>query len=128
MLTLAPHMQIVVVVQPTDFRAGIDGLCQRCRELLGLDPFSGTVFVFRNRRGTSLKILVYDGQGFWLSNKRFSAGRIMHWPTSTGVWTEVHAHQLTVLLMNGDPSRTDVPPAWRPLRREAMSQAATAVQ
>ena len=30
------------------------------------DPFTGTVFVFRNRRATAVKVLVYDGQGFWL--------------------------------------------------------------
>lgn len=117
MLALTPQMRIVVFVEPTDFRAGIDGLCQRCRAKLRLDPFSGTVFVFRNRRATALKVLVYDGQGFWLCHKRFSSGKVVHWPTSSSVSTDLLAHELTVLLMNGDPSRTGVAPAWRALPR-----------
>jgi transposase len=38
--------------------------------VLKQDPFSGWVFVFRNRPATALKALVYDGQGFWLCHKR----------------------------------------------------------
>ena len=61
MLQLTPHLRILVAVEPTDFRQGIDGLCRVCRRELNADPMSGAVFVFRNRRGKSLKILVYDG-------------------------------------------------------------------
>jgi transposase len=50
-------------VQPADFRRGIDGLARLCQEVLRQDPFSGCVFVFRNRAATAVKILVYDGQG-----------------------------------------------------------------
>jgi len=52
--------RIMVAVEPVDFRCGIDGLCRLCRTTLGADPFAGTVFVFRSRRGTSIKILTYD--------------------------------------------------------------------
>lgn len=51
-----------------------------CKRELQEDPFSGTLFVFRNRRGTALKLLVYDGLGFWLVTRRFSEGRIRWWP------------------------------------------------
>jgi len=60
MIQLTAHMRILVAVEPVDFRAGIDGLCSLCRKILHSDPFSGTVFVFRNRRKTALKVLVYD--------------------------------------------------------------------
>jgi hypothetical protein len=70
MLQITPHMKILVAVEPADFRRGIDGLVRLCRESLQQDPFSGAVFVFRNRRGTALKVLVYDGQGFWLCHKK----------------------------------------------------------
>ena len=64
MIQLTPQMRILVAVEPPDFRRGIDGLARLCRQELASDPFSGTVFVFRNRRRTAIKILVYDGQGF----------------------------------------------------------------
>ena len=66
MIQITPQMRILMAVEPQDFRKGIDGLSQVCREVLRTDPFGGAVFVFRNRRATALKILVYDGQGFWL--------------------------------------------------------------
>ena len=75
MIQIASQLRILVAVEPVDFRKGIDGLAGVCRKVLASDPFSGYVFVFRNRRGTSIKLLVYDGQGFWLAHKRLSQGR-----------------------------------------------------
>ena len=73
---------IFVAVEAADFRNGIDGLAALCRLRLAQDPLSGAVFVFRSRRGHSIKILAYDGQGFWLCLKRLSQGRFRHWPAS----------------------------------------------
>jgi len=70
MLQITPQMKILVAVEPADFRKGIDGLAQVCQEVLQHDPFGGQVFVFRNRPATALKVLVYDGQGFWLCHKK----------------------------------------------------------
>ena len=53
MLQITPQMKILVAVEPADFRRGIDGLAQLCREALHQDPFLGAVFVFRNRSGTA---------------------------------------------------------------------------
>ena len=66
MLALSPSQRILVAVQPVDFRKGIDGLAAVCRQVLREQPRSGAVFVFRNPAATALKLLVYDGQGFWL--------------------------------------------------------------
>ena len=64
MLQITPQMKILVAVEPADFRKGIDGLARLCKDSLEQDPFGGAVFVFRNRRGTAIKVLVYDSQGF----------------------------------------------------------------
>ena len=72
MLQLTPQMRILVAVEAVDFRKGIDSLAELCRAKLNADPFSGCLFVFRSRRSTSIKVLVYDGQGFWLATKRLS--------------------------------------------------------
>ena len=82
MLQITPQMKILVAVEPADFRKGIDGLVRVCKDSLQQDPFAGAVFVFRNRRGTAIKALVYDGQGFWLCHKRLSKGRFRWWPSA----------------------------------------------
>src|SRR5439155_6135334 len=73
MIQITPQMRILVGVEAVDFRKGIDGLARTCREVLAADPFSGWLFVFRNRRQTALRILVYDGQGFWLAHNQPSS-------------------------------------------------------
>ena len=82
MIQVTPQMRILLAVEPADFRKGIDGLACLCRVTLRQDPFSGYVFVFGNRRRKAIKILVYDGQGFWLCQKRLSKGRFPWWPQS----------------------------------------------
>ena len=70
MIQITPQMRILVAIEPADFRRGIDGLACVCKEVLHQDPFGGWLFVFRNRRATAVKVLVYDGQGFWLCHKK----------------------------------------------------------
>ena len=93
-------------------RKGIDSLAQLCREKLATDPFSGSLFVFRSRSGVSLKILVYDGQGFWLAQKRLSKGRFPWWPAGTGATQKLEAHQAQMLLAAGHPA-VEAAPMWR---------------
>ena len=119
MIQLTPHLRILVAVEPTDFRRGIDGLCRVCRQALDCDPMSGTVFVFRNRRATAVKILVYDGQGFWLCQKRLSASRFRHWPTATTPARPLASHELQVLLAAGDPGAARGLPPWRPIGEDS---------
>lgn len=116
MIQLTPQMRILVCVEPVDFRRGIDGLSRLCRQVLGSDPFSGTVFVFRSKRATSIRVLAYDGQGFWLCQKRLSQGRFRFWPARNGeTGHPLLAHQLQVLLAGGDPAATRGAPQWRPI-------------
>jgi transposase len=114
MIQITPQMRVLVAIEPADFRRGIDGLAQQCRAALGEDPFTGAVFVFRNRQRTAVKLLVYDGQGFWLCHKRLSQSRFRWWPSSTEAATApLRSHELHVLLSGGDPSTIRAAPVWR---------------
>jgi transposase len=120
MIQVTPQMRILVATEPADFRRGIDGLSRLCKEKLKEDAFSGCLFVFRNRRATSLKILTYDGQGFWLCHKRLSAGRFRFWPTAAAKTTlPLEAHELGVLLACGNPAAAKGAPLWRRVAQQA---------
>ena len=114
MIQITPHMKILLAVEPVDFRKGIDGLAALCRTLLKSNPFSGYLFVFLNRRKTAIKILSYDGQGFWICQKRLSQGRFKWWPQKGNHDAALlDAHELQMLLWNGDPSQTHIAPMWK---------------
>ena len=74
MIALTPRMRVLVAVAAADFRCGIDSLARRVRQALAENRLGGAVFVFRNRRGTAVKLLAYDGQDFWLCQKHPVAG------------------------------------------------------
>ena len=119
MIQLTPQMRILLSIKAVDFRKGIDGLAEICRHILGTDPFSGCVFVFRNQRATAIKALMYDGQGFWLCQKRLSKGTFQWWPDKGADRVSVLAvHELQLLLWNGDPSHVRVAPLWRKIAAE----------
>jgi transposase len=111
-IQVTPQMRILVAIEAVDGRKGIDSLARLCQEKLQADPFSGCVFVFRSRRGASIRILVYDGQGFWLAQKRLSRGRFVWWPSGTGPARVLAAHQVQLLLAAGNPE-TPAAPVWR---------------
>ena len=101
-------------LQAVDGRKGIESLAQLCREKLDADPFSGCVFIFRTRRRTAIKLLAYDGQGFWIATKLLLKGRFQWWPTGVEPARSLRAHQAQMLLAAGNPE-AEAPPAWRPL-------------
>jgi transposase len=84
-----------------------------CREKLGADPFSGCLFIFRSRRATAIKVLAYDGQGFWMAQKRLSKGRVVWWPTGKEATRTLQAHQAQLLLAAGNPESAEAAPVWR---------------
>ncbi len=118
MLQLTPHMKILLAYEPVDFRKGIDSLVALCKAHLKEDPFSGSLFVFRNKSRTAIKLLVYDGQGYWLCLKRLSAGRLQWWPTASAADHDMPVHplaaqQLSILIYNGRPDQAHFAPSWR---------------
>jgi transposase len=111
MIQITPQMRLLVAVEPVDFRRGIDGLARLCRDL-GCNPFSGCLVLFRNKRATAIKGLLFDGQGFWLCQKRLSSGRYRWWPDATAPLAALDALQLQSLLWNGPVGSAGAPP-WR---------------
>jgi len=113
MLQLTPQSRIFLATEPVDFRKGIDGLGAVCRRVLGDNPLGGAVYVFRNRSGTAIKILCYDGQGFWLCLKRFSQGRLAWWPKTGETRVRLSARELMMVLWNGNPEQAQMAQDWR---------------
>ena len=112
MLQLTPQHHIHIAVSPIDFRKGINGLMSLCEQSLHTDPFSGHIFVFRNRKGTAIKLFVYDGNGFWCCHKRFSAGTLAWWPTRATMAAPLSAAQLQIVLQQGSPVAAALPDPW----------------
>jgi transposase len=113
MSQLTPQSRIFVATEPVDFRRGIDALAAVCRQRLGDNPLEGAVYVFRNRSATAIKLLLYDGQGYWLMMKRLSTGRFAWWPASADARVPLSARELIVLLWNGIPARAQMAQDWR---------------
>jgi len=66
---------IYMAIGATDLRKGIDGYAALVSGVMKLDPFSSSLFLFSNRTKDKLKILVWDGNGFWLCYKRLEKGK-----------------------------------------------------
>lgn len=114
MISIAPNIKVYIHTGVVDFRKGIDGLSAVCKYELIKDPFSGSMFVFSNRQKKALKILYYDGQGFWVYHKRLSCGRFQWWPDGV-LCKEIAAKDLSVLIWNGDPKTSKMQSDWRSL-------------
>ena len=111
MIQLAPQQSIFMQVHAIDFRKGIDALVGICRGKLKQNPFSGAVFAFRNKKGTAIKLLCFDGSGFWLMHKRFSRGTLRHWQKNQD--ERICTTVLLIILNQGQPGFIEKP--WRPL-------------
>lgn len=113
MLSITPKHKIYLAIQAIDFRRGIDSLSALCRQQFEIDPFNGHYFIFRNRRASAIKILMYDSTGFWLCHKRLSKGTFRHWPRSPASVVMLHSSQLQVLLKNGNHAAVSIDAPWQ---------------
>jgi transposase len=105
-LTLSPPVRVYVATGTTDLRRSIDGLAALVRERFDQDPLSGHLFLFRNRRGDRLKILVWVRSGFWVLYKRLEEGTFA-WPAEAdGGPVEMRSAVLLLLLSGVDLTHT----------------------
>ena len=121
MIQVPANATVVVMHEPMSFRNGIEGTAGVARAVLRQEPMDGALFVFRNKQGHMLRILYYDGSGFWLCTKRLSKGRFSSWPKGDGksLCSALLVRELQVLLWGGDPSRCDFPALWRRVDQQA---------
>lgn len=108
--------RILVAREPVDFRKQIDGLAAVCEVHLGEEPLDGTLFVFRNRKGTALKMLVWTHGGFTLLYKKLEKGRF-RWPTLEADRGTVTPGELAALLEGIDLSHSRRLKRWNPKKK-----------
>lgn len=102
-----------MATQPADMRKSIDGLSALVSEVFGEHPCSGHLFLFRNRRSDRIKILLWDGSGFWVLYKRLEKGRFQ-FPVSDDGVARVSAAELTLLLSGIELAGAKKRPAFVP--------------
>ena len=106
-------MKVHLAFGYTDMRKGIDGLAMLVQGMLRQDPFSGHLFVFRNRRGDRVKILYWDRSGFCLFYKRLEQG-VFRLPVSREGCVELEWAELALLLEGIDLAGSRRRPRWLP--------------
>jgi len=93
-------LRIWLCTGPTDMRKGFDTLAALAEQVTGQDPLSGHLFVFRNRRGDKLKLLMWDRDGYVLIYKRLEQGQFklpkMNDPTAVSL--QLKPSELAMLL------------------------------
>jgi transposase len=115
MIQVPPNAKILVMHESINFRKGIDGTVAIARIVLEKDPMDGAIFVFRNKGRRMLRLLFYDGQGYWICTKRLSKGCFSTWPDRDGTQpcSSLLARELQVLIWGGDPASCAFPDLWR---------------
>ena len=115
MFQLGAATKIYLAAGATDMRKSFDTLCGVVRSRLGeVDPLSGHLFVFCNRRRDRIKILYFDGSGLWVCAKRLEKGTFS-WPEASNDSNRcvLNQQELALLLGGVDLSRTKRRRWWR---------------
>jgi transposase len=117
-ILLPRAVRIYVATTPANLRRSFEGLSNEVRSILSLDPISGHVFVFVNRRRTQVKLLLWTRGGFTIVHKRLERGRFT-FParvTPEASRVEIDAHELAMLLEGLEPASTRAAARWSPAR------------
>jgi transposase len=107
-ISLAPGTKVFLACRPVDLRNGFDGLAAKVQQMIGADPFSGQLFLFRGKRGDYLKALYWDGSGLCLFAKRLEKGKFV-WPPIVDDGLRLTPAQLALLIEGIDWRRTVAP-------------------
>lgn len=113
MIMSGTELQVLVATKPVDFRKQADTLAAFVQEVLGVNPFSGAVYVFRAKRIDRVKLLWWDGTGICLLTKRLEGGAF-RWPDIEDGVLRLTPGQLAALLEGTEWSRAEVRVVERP--------------
>jgi transposase len=102
-----------LAVEPVDLRCGIDRLLVLVQSVFGRDAFDGAAYIFRNRSGSRIKLVLGDAHGVWLCVRRLQQGRFV-WPLVGDALCAIDAQQFAWLCMGVDWQRLS-------LRREDLA-------
>ena len=114
MILLSRAVRVYVAIEPVTMRRSFDGLSAEVRSVLALDPLSGHVFAFINKRRNQAKLLIWTRGGFTIVHKRLEVGTFTFGERlrSDAKSVELDVHELSMLLEGIDwrmPART-----WQP--------------
>lgn len=115
MIAIGEHVKILVASAPVDFRRGINGLVAIVAEALKMDPYCGSIFVFRSKRRDRLKLIAWDGSGMilltkWLENGGFA------WPAARNGVVHLSGAQMAMLLAGHEWLTAQGPAIKRPVK------------
>ena len=126
MLMLPASVRVYLARDPADMRCSFDGLMARVTGVLERDPFSGHLFVFRNRRGDRVKILLWDRTGFAIWYKRLEKGTF-RFPAHEELCLEVEGSELSLLLEGIDLRGARRRRHWAPPRQASSGNSVFAI-
>lgn len=108
------NLTVMIALNPIDFRAGHNRLRAVAEELFGEDPQKSGLFMYRNRRNTDVKLIFYNGTGFFVGHQKLSKGKLKWWPRSEAEAKNISADSVNRLLRGFDP-RGSWHPDWQVL-------------
>jgi transposase len=114
---LPATVRVYAAVEPVDLRAGFDKLALHVRQTIALDPLSGHLFLFFNRRANRAKVLFFTSTGYYLVYKRLERGKFQL-PRAASVGArrlEMDAAELALVLEGVDLRNAPRSPRWTPL-------------
>lgn len=117
MISFDDTARIYIKLQPIDFRCGLNKLVPLAQSCFEQDAREKAVFVFRNRRQTDVKLLLFDRNGYFLGHKRLSKGKLKWWPRTEEECLSLRSQELLKLLAGVDP-RGAFHPTWDDIGRD----------
>ena len=118
-LSLPSNIRIFVARDAVDMRKSFDGLSVMVQHQFHREPFSGDLFAFFNKQRDRVKLLLWDGNGFWVFAKRLESGAFARWPEAIGdsLCVPIDRARLGMLLEGVDMKTVKLRPRFAPSLR-----------
>lgn len=121
MINFDANLEVLIAITPIDFRAGINKLGMLAEKLFNKNPRLNGVFVFRNKKGTDIKLILYHTNGYFMGHKRLSKGKLSWWPRTEKEALNISPDELLGLLKGVDPRGT-FHPDWNGIYKKDLGE------